>query len=82
MYKDSMRLRDGIRRHGFRKWYKRELLQSHAHLALTFLCAIGLFAAFEAATHFTSWTDRVMMRSRSWRAAPSACGRCGATSTC
>ena len=55
-----MRLSDGIRRHGFRKWYERELLQSHVHLALTFLCAIGLFAAFEAALHFTSWTDRTI----------------------
>jgi hypothetical protein len=55
-----MRLVDGIRRHGFRKWYERELLQSHAHLALTFLCAIGLFAAFEAAAHYTTWTDRVI----------------------
>jgi hypothetical protein len=60
LYKAAMVLRDGIRRHGFRKWYERELLQSHAHLALTFLCAIGLFAAFEAATHFTSWGDRVI----------------------
>ena len=55
-----MQLVDGIRRLGFRKWYERELLQSHAHLALTFLCAVGLFGAIEAAMHFTSWTDRVI----------------------
>ncbi|HEY2979154.1 MAG TPA: hypothetical protein VGJ35_14420 [Burkholderiaceae bacterium] len=55
-----MRLSDGIRRHGFRRWYERELMQSHAHLALTFLCAVGLFGALEAATHFTSWIDRVI----------------------
>jgi hypothetical protein len=55
-----MRLSDGIRRHGFRKWYERELLQSHAHLALTFLCAVGLFGALEAAMHFTSWADRII----------------------
>ena len=42
-----MELANGIRKHGFRKWYERELLQSHAHLVLTFLCSIGLFAAFE-----------------------------------
>jgi hypothetical protein len=42
-----MQLADGIRKHGFRKWYERELLQSHAHLVLTVLCAIGLFATFE-----------------------------------
>lgn len=55
-----MRLVDGIRRLGFRKWYERELLQSHAHLALTFLCAVGLFGAIEAAAHFTGWADRVV----------------------
>ena len=55
-----MRLSDGIRRHGFRKWYERELLQSHAHLALTFLCAIGVFAAVEAAMQFTGWIDRAI----------------------
>jgi hypothetical protein len=55
-----MKLIDGIRRHGFRKWYERELMQSHAHLALTFFCAIGLFSAFEAATHFTAWSDRLI----------------------
>ena len=56
-----MQLVDGIRRLGFRKWYERELLQSHAHLALTFLCAVGLFGAVEAAAHFTtSWVDRVV----------------------
>jgi hypothetical protein len=67
-----MQLSDGIRRHGFRKWYERELLQSHAHLALTFLCAVGLFGAVEAATHFTGWTDRVIDA-----AAVLACGAIG-----
>lgn len=55
-----MHLVDGIRRLGFRKWYERELLQSHAHLALTFLCAVGLFGAIEAAAHFTGWLDRLV----------------------
>lgn len=42
-----MGLADGIRKHGFRKWYERELLGSHGWMVLTFLCTIGLFAAFE-----------------------------------
>jgi len=54
-----MKLADGIRKHGFRKWYERELLQSHAHLLLTFLCVIGLFAAFEALGRFRSLGDQV-----------------------
>jgi predicted Zn finger-like uncharacterized protein len=55
-----MKLADGIRKHGFRKWYERELLQSHAHLALTFCCVIGIFAAFEASSRFNSWADQLI----------------------
>jgi hypothetical protein len=54
----AMKLADGIRKHGFRKWYERELLQSHAHLVLTFLCAIALFAAFEGLGRFRSFSDQ------------------------
>jgi predicted Zn finger-like uncharacterized protein len=54
-----MLLSDGIRRIGFRKWYERTLLASHAHLVLCFLCLIGVFAAFEAAGRFTSLHDRL-----------------------
>jgi hypothetical protein len=42
-----MNLSDGIRKHGFRKWYERELLQSHAHMVLAFVCLVVVFAAFE-----------------------------------
>jgi ABC-type nickel/cobalt efflux system permease component RcnA len=42
-----MGLGEGIRKHGFRKWYERELIQSHAHLVLTLLCSIGLLSVFE-----------------------------------
>lgn len=54
-----MKLADGIRKHGFRKWYERELLQSHAHLALTFCCVVGIFAAFEASSRFHSLADQL-----------------------
>ena len=40
-------LADGIRRVGFRKWYERELLSSHAHMLLAFLCVIALMASME-----------------------------------
>lgn len=53
-----MKLSVGIRKHGFRKWYERELLRSHAHMALTFVCMVGLIGAFEAASEFRSWTDQ------------------------
>ena len=55
-----MRLAEGISKHGFRKWYERELLQSHAHLLLTFLCMFGLFAGFEALRDNPSWTDQAI----------------------
>jgi ABC-type nickel/cobalt efflux system permease component RcnA len=41
-------LEDGIRRVGFRKWYERELLSSHAHMALALIAAVAMMASFEA----------------------------------
>ena len=41
------RLAEGVRRFGFRKWYERELLSSHAHLLLTILCSIALVGMLE-----------------------------------
>lgn len=39
-----------IRRLGFRKWYERELLQSHANLVLLLLACVGLLGAAEVFT--------------------------------
>ena len=55
-----MKLAEGIAKHGFRKWYERELLQSDAHMALTFLCMIGVMAAFEAASRYQGWVDQLI----------------------
>ena len=41
-------LADGIRHQGFRKWYERELLSSHAHMTLAILAAVAMLAIFEA----------------------------------
>ena len=38
----------GVRRVGFRKWYERELLASHAHMVLAIFAVIALLASFEA----------------------------------
>ena len=54
-----MKLAEGIRRHGFRKWYERQLLQSHGHLVLTFLCLVGAFAALEGLRGTLTWSERV-----------------------
>ncbi|MCW5632208.1 MAG: hypothetical protein KIT17_02640 [Rubrivivax sp.] len=54
-----MKLAEGIRRVGFRKWYERQLLRSHGHLALTFLCMVGVFGALESMRGTGSWAERV-----------------------
>lgn len=56
----AMKLATGIRKHGFRKWYERELMRSHAHMALAFICLIGVIAAFEAASKNRSLTDQAI----------------------
>jgi hypothetical protein len=55
-----MKLTEGIRKHGFRKWYERELLTSHGHLVLTFFCMIGIFAGFEALGNTRDWLDQAI----------------------
>lgn len=54
----TVRLAEGIRKLGFRRWYERRLLTSHAHLVLVFLCLIGILVAMEAASRFRSWGDQ------------------------
>lgn len=44
----NRQLAESIARIGFRKWYERQLLSSHAHFVLGFLSAIGLLASVEA----------------------------------
>jgi hypothetical protein len=55
-----MKLAVGISKHGFRRWYERELLQSHAHMALSFICLIGVLAAFESVTRRGSWPSQLL----------------------
>ena len=42
-----MRAADYIHRHGFRRWYERQLIESHAYLALAFVALILLLAGLE-----------------------------------
>lgn len=55
-----LELAEGIRTHGFRKWYERELLYSHAHLAAVIVCTLGLMMALEAAARFRSLADQLV----------------------
>lgn len=54
-----MKLAEGIRKVGFRKWYERELLAGHAHMALLLMSVLGLMAALEAASRYTSTADQL-----------------------
>ena len=44
----NLPLADGVRKVGFRKWYERELLSSHAHMVLALLATVAMLASFEA----------------------------------
>ena len=44
----NRRLFDVIRRVGFRKWYERQLLSSHAHMLLALLSMVAMAASAEA----------------------------------
>ncbi len=46
----NSRLAEGVARVGFRKWYERELLSSHAHMLLALLSLFAMLAALEAYT--------------------------------
>lgn len=54
-----MGLADGIRKHGFRKWYERELMQSHLHMLLLLFCTIGLLGAFEVFSRSAPLADQM-----------------------
>lgn len=50
-----------IRRVGFRKWYERELLHSHAHLVLLLLATLGLLGAAEVYSARAPLTDQLQI---------------------
>lgn len=43
-----MEVSEAIRRHGFRRWYERQLIESHAYLVTAFLALILLLAGIES----------------------------------
>jgi hypothetical protein len=42
-----MKLSEGIRKIGFRRWYERQLIESHLYFVSSFLCLIAVMAALE-----------------------------------
>ena len=53
------RLFESVKRNGFRKWYERQLLSSHAHMVLAFLSIIALLGIMEAQRHAQGITQAV-----------------------
>jgi len=50
-----------IRKLGFRKWYERELMQSHANLLLLLFATLGLLASAEVLSGPMASIDRVQV---------------------
>jgi predicted RNA-binding Zn-ribbon protein involved in translation (DUF1610 family) len=50
-----------VQRIGFKRWYERQLLSSHAHLVLCLLALLGLMGALEAYTRVAQdWADKLV----------------------
>lgn len=54
-----MRLVDGIRTVGFRKWYRGELTRSHLSLVMLLLCGIGALVTLELVGLQGPMSDRI-----------------------
>ena len=54
-----MRLVDGIRTVGFRKWYQGELTRSHLSLVMLLLCGIGALFTLELVSRQAPMSDRI-----------------------
>jgi hypothetical protein len=54
-----MNTRRTIQRVGFRKWYERELLQSHGHLVLLIFCVLALLGAAELYAGRAGWLSQL-----------------------
>lgn len=47
----------GIRKLGFKRWYERQLIESHLYLVTAFLCTILLAASLEEIDFSRPWQD-------------------------
>ena len=51
----------GIRKLGFKRWFERQLIESHVYLVTVFLCLILVFAVFEQLRSHTGGLERALM---------------------
>jgi hypothetical protein len=56
-----MKAAQTIRQLGFRKWYERELIHSHAHLVLLVLSAVGLLGSAEVYSGSAQLGDQLLI---------------------
>ncbi len=56
-----MQVNEYIHRFGFRRWYERQLIESHAYLALGFVALILLLAGVETMGQLTSAVDYILV---------------------
>jgi hypothetical protein len=54
-------LADDIRKRGFKKWYERQLIESHAYLVTCFLCMILVAALMEEVSFRTAGLKPFLM---------------------
>lgn len=52
---------EGVRKHGFRKWHERQLIEAHAWLITGFLALILAFALFEVRNDLTGAAQRLLL---------------------
>ena len=51
-----MELSEGIRKIGFRRWYERQLIESHLYLISAFMCLVTVLACLEGFSfHTPAW---------------------------
>ena len=55
-----MKLAEGISKIGFRRWYERQLIESHLYLISCFLCLVTVLASFEGFSLRTPGWETVM----------------------
>ena len=55
-----MELSDGIRKIGFRRWYERQLIESHLYLISGFMCLVTVLACLEGFSFRTPAWETVM----------------------
>jgi hypothetical protein len=56
-----MRLEDGIRQHGFPRWYERRLIEGHAFLVTAFVSLLAMLVVFEMVDFSKSITSSLWL---------------------